>query len=77
MGTGPTTPDSDLREQLRLLTVRVYELEQAVQQLQGAPTPAPAPAAAPLIARPAPAQAPRAPQPAQLRLLLAPRPLLF
>ena len=75
MGTGPTTPDSELREQLRLLTVRVYELEQALQELRGAPAPAPAPAAAPVIARPAPVPAPRAAQPAQPRLPLAPRPL--
>ena len=54
--TGPTTPDDELRELLRLLTVRVYELEQTVRQLQGGPLPAAATAAP----RQAPRQAPPA-----------------
>jgi hypothetical protein len=74
--SGLTTPDADFREQLRLLTVRVYELEQALalQQATGAPAPAASPTRAPSApARPAvPAQA--APVAPARRLAPPPRP---
>lgn len=82
MDRGQTTADPELREQLRLLTVRVYELEQSLTRLQasGASPESPAMPAAPATAQAPPAMAaPAVPErrPAQSappRLPLAPPP---